>query len=75
MHDHPDAGPYFLHSDSIVLLRHIFDVVCDTLRDQVTDTSKARIHGVVGLAIADMANRGLVDPDRLLKHALARARR
>ena len=74
MHDHPDAGPYFLNSDSIVLLRHIFDVVCDTLRDQVTDSSKARIHGVVGLAIADMAERGLVDPDRLLKHALACAR-
>jgi hypothetical protein len=28
----PDVGLYFLHSDSIALLRHVFDVACDTLR-------------------------------------------
>jgi hypothetical protein len=36
------VGPYLLHPDSIALLHHIFNVACDTLRDQVTDTSKAR---------------------------------
>lgn len=59
---------------AIVVLRHVFDVACDTVRDQVTDDSKARIHGVVGLAIVNLARGGDVDPDKLLKHALARAR-
>lgn len=66
-----DVGPYVLHPDSIALLRHVFDVACDTLRDRITADSEARIHGVVGLAIVDLARRGHVDPDHLLKHALA----
>ncbi len=70
----PSVCPRFLHPDSVILLRHIFDVACVTLRDRVTDGSRARIHGVVGRALADLAKSGEVDPDHLLEYALARGR-
>ena len=73
MQDHIFA-PDFIHSNRVILLRHIYDVACDALRDRVTDASKARMHNVVGLAIVDLARRGQADPDHLLNHALARAR-
>lgn len=63
-----------LRPGAILLLRHIFEVACDAVENRVTESSKARIHGVIGLAIVDAARAGEVDPDHLLKHALACAR-